>query len=133
MGSTTTWTVTAPGVNKAQAAVLVLEFWTAKGFQEHQSSHNRLILRRNGYGTLKALMESVTSAEKKGWCDLSPVQMTALIQNRPDHAKYEIRFELGVGWRDPILDFHGYTKALVDEFIGFVNEWTRHANRAIEG
>lgn len=131
MGSAATWTVTAPGVNKAQAALLVMEFWTAKGFQEHQSSYNRLVLRRNGYGTVKGFLGSLTS-EEGPWTE-APMELTALIQIRPDHAKYELQFTLGVGWNElKAGDFQRFTEEWVDEYIAFVDEWTQHARRALE-
>ncbi len=110
--------------------MLLMEFWTAKGFQEHQSSYNRLVLRRNGYGSVKAMLGSLTSAEGP-WTE-APMELVALIQIRPDHARYELQFTLSMGWHElKAGDFQKFTGEWVDEYIAFVNEWTRHAQRAL--
>lgn len=76
--------------------MLVIDFWTSKGFQEHQSSYNRLVLRRSGYGTVKALLGSLAAGDML--FETAPVELVVLIQTRPDDAKYELRFALGSGY-----------------------------------
>lgn len=126
MSSAATWTVTASGLNKTQAGLLALEFWTAQGFREHQASYNCLVLRRNGFGTAKALLGSLTSIEG-GW-ERAPVQLTVLIQIRPDHAKYELQFMLGWGWQESTPgELEECSREWIDEFITFVHEWTRYS------
>jgi hypothetical protein len=110
--------------------MLLMEFWTAKGFQEHQSSYNRLVLRRNGYGSAKAILGGLVSGER-AWTE-APIELVGLIQIRPDHARYELEFTLGLGWYESIAgSFQRWTGEWVDEYIAFVNEWTLHAQRAL--
>ncbi len=130
MSQSFSWTVTAPGVNKTQAAILAMEFWTSQGFAEHTSSYNRLVLRRNGYGTASNWLKTAWSGYSGTW-DQAPMELVILIQILPDHATYGL--ELRSSWDERKHgDFQRFTNALVDGFIKFNNEWTAHAQRALD-
>lgn len=131
MGQSATWTVTAPSVTKAQAAMLAMEFWTSQGFEEHRTSYNRMTLRRNGYGSAKALFVSLTLSEAP-YEDV-PVELTILVQIMPYQAKYSLQFTLGAGYSEQEDgEWQKVTEVWVDEFIQFNDEWTEHARRALE-
>lgn len=132
MPTTAGFIVTARGVSKSQAAVLLLEFWTSKGFSEHTASYNRLVLRRNGYGTLARWLECNLFAGTTPWSEV-PTELTVLIQTRPDHTSYDMTFALGGGIEEQ--QPAGFRWALdpeVAEFVSFINDWTAHARRELE-
>ena len=56
--------VSVPGLNKTQALALAMEFWTGQDYIEHQSSYNRIVFRKNGYGTIscgiKCLLNNIS-------------------------------------------------------------------------
>jgi hypothetical protein len=131
MGSSITWNVSAKGVSKAGAVALLMEFWTSKGFQEHESSYNRLVMRRNGFGTVRSWIESATIAS----ADLAkaPTELTVHIQVRPDHTKYEVQFALGAAWSEVNKGgLEAITRIEIDEFIAFINDWTSHTKSQLE-
>lgn len=122
--------VTAPGLDKMQAAALAIEFWTSKGFEAHSSAYNRLVLRRSGFGKATPWVESLFGVEKL-WHDM-PLELTVLVQFLPTMAKYELKFEASAAWNVDLGNFKIYANGLVDEFIGFINQWMSHSQKALE-
>jgi hypothetical protein len=124
MGTAAAWTVRIPNLSKIEAVTLLMEFWTALGFQEFKSSYNRIVLRRNGFGTMMSAFSSIITEEGTPLSS-GPTELTVLIQVRPDLTIYEFQFVLGVGWNeDRAGGFSAVTEEWIDEFITFVNEWS---------
>ena len=131
MGQGIKWTVTVPSLDKAQAAALAVEFWTSLGFEAHSSSYNRLVFRRNKYGTAGAVLDGVFREE--GYWDDVPMELTILTLVLPSQVKYSLKFELGYGWHEKRDgDFKQCTEPWINDFIAFTNQWTSHARKAIE-
>lgn len=131
MGGGVKWTVEIPGVNKGQAAMLLLEYWTAIGFQPYEQSYNRFVLRRNGYGTLSSLAESIVYSRSS--LDSCPFELTALIQSLPQHVVLSLTIMLGGAWQEIRKgDLMRLTESWVDEFIEFADEWIKHDHGTIE-
>lgn len=132
MATTAAWNVTANGVQKAQAIVLFMEFWTSKGFSEHAASYNRLVLRRNGYGTFTRWLDSNFTQGNVEWSG-APMELTVLVQVRPDHTKYDMTFTLGSGLQEKEPgSFRSVTESEVNEFISFINDWAAHVKGQLE-
>ena len=130
MATTAAWSYTATGVSKAQAIVLFMEFWTSKGFNEHSASYNRLALRRNGYGTFTSWLDSNFAMEIN--LANAPMELTVLVQVRPNHTKYDMTFTLGSGISEEVPGgLMSTTKHEVNEFVSFINDWTAQARREL--
>ena len=119
--------VTAHGVSKSGAVALFMEFWTSKGYAEHQRSYNRLVLRRSGYGTFKTWIKLQASPGWPTWSHV-PMELMALVQIRPDLAKYEMQFVAPAtcGVAGDFLEFLGNEIA---EFESFIKDWTTALGR----
>lgn len=126
MGQWITWTVTAPSLDKISAAALAIEFWTGLGFEAQSSSYNRLVFRRNRFGSAMAVLEGVMGEE--GQWDEAPLELTVLTQALPSQVKYTLKFELGFGWQPKREgDFTRFSERWIDDFVAFINTWTTAA------
>jgi hypothetical protein len=124
--------VRARGVSKAQAIILLLEFWSSKGFIQHEASLNRVVLRRNGYGSLGAWISS-NFVEDEVRYESVPMQIVALIQIRPDYVIYDVMYCLVGGIEEKTKgDFSRFAGKEVAEFTEFLREWTRESGYQID-
>lgn len=130
MGVWVNHSVAAKGIDKMQAGILAIEFWTGKGFKVHSSTYNHLVLRRSGYGQAGHWIESLFGGEKE-WHDM-PLRLTILIQWLPTNVKYELKFETSRAWDVKLDDFSDHAGTLVGEFISFINQWVSHGQQALE-
>lgn len=116
--------LTVPNVDKAQAGVLFLEFWTSKGFEEYKASYNSLILRINGYGNLiQGIFNHISDLKDVPW-EAAPMELTCNIQSRPTKTIYDITFLVGAGISEHKSgEFQRAVSGWVDEFMEFIEEW----------
>lgn len=117
------WEVTIPGLNKTQSLALAIEFWTGQGYIEHQSSYNRIVFRKNGYGTITSGIKFMLNSDDVPW-EQAPIELTVHFQVLPNEAKYHLSFTLGGGVNEKEEgDFSEYVSGLCDAFLAFNQEW----------
>ena len=119
------WEVTIPGLNKTQSLALAIEFWTGQDYIEHQSSYNRIVFRKNGYGTISSGIKFLLNNDDVPW-EQAPIELTVHFQVLPNEAKYHLSFTLGGGGRlheKEEGDFSKYVSGLCDAFLAFNQEW----------
>ena len=126
------WTVTAPALTKAQAGALAVEFWTSEGFEVSDSSYNRLIFRRRGYGTVSSWLEINVIGGSWSWTEV-PIELTVLTQIMPSETKYTLQFRALAGVQEQNEgEYERFTEGWVDQFIAFINEWTDNGQRLLD-
>jgi len=126
--------VKIPGADKTQATALAIEFWTSKGFIVHGSSYNCIVLRRNGYGSIGKLFGSffdrLVSEEKGISFDQIPTELTVLCQVLPKEAKWDLSFNLAVGYEENNPgDFSSLVGSWCNEFADFCRQWMSNTDR----
>jgi len=122
MGIETTFKITVDRANKVDGAVMALEFWSSKGFEQHSSSHNKLVFRANDYGNIFKAISYTLFGSPGGYYSELPLEITMFIQPRPTKIIYTIKFELGIDGGDA-GDFHDTMDIWINEFLDFINEW----------
>lgn len=114
--------VNIPNAEKEQIVVLVVEFWTSKGFTVHSNSYNCIVFRKNGYGSISKIINGFFFGERS--YDQSPMELTILCQILPKEAKLDLFFKLGVGYSENNPgDFSSCSLSWCNEFVVFCNQW----------
>lgn len=120
--SQVTWPIRAEGISKVDAIALLMEFWTGRGFQEHQASLNRIVLRRGNYGPGSWIRGFFLEANSP-W-GRTPLELTALVQTHPSHVDYNMVFQLGGGLHyESESAIKNASRHEVELFVKFIDEW----------
>ena len=125
MAAVYSWQFEAQGVPKADAAVLLLEFWSSRAYQVHRQAFNELVLRVNGFGSLGKWFEfqALEPGQLVPYANL-PVQLTARFLAKPHSTHFTLHFELPDRWSNgDNSGFYYSTQNWVSEFIEYVNAW----------
>ncbi len=115
------WSVELPGMEKAQALELLLEYFTGAGFIQYEVSYNRIVFRRNGYGSWKSAVSNFVMGST---FDSAAMELEVTAQPRPTAVHLDMCFRLGSGLDAKPSDLQAAVEPWVEDFVHFCEEWT---------
>jgi hypothetical protein len=121
MSIESSWSVELPGTEKSQVLALLLEYFTGAGFIQHEVSYNRIVFRRNGYGSWKSAVSNFVMGSTFA---SAPMELEVTVQPRPTAVHLDLCFRLGSGLDATPADLQAAVEPWVEDFVHFCDEWT---------